>query len=209
MEMVNERCPNKLTDIDYADDICILCQSAGDMQDKLTTLAEEGQKARLKINTNKTEVMKINCKKKNEISVGNEPPRKTDSVCYLGSVITTDEGLEVDIRNRLNTAQAAFTTLKPVWDSTKFKTMTKLRIFNSNVKSVPLYACESWLVSKQVTDLLQTCCESMPPTHPQNLLTSSHLKSTTMADNATGTDRTGDQATQVEMVGTHTSKATN
>jgi hypothetical protein len=34
--------------------------------------------------------------------------------------------------------------------------MTKLLIFNGNVKSVLLYACESWLVSKQVTNLLKT-----------------------------------------------------
>jgi hypothetical protein len=60
------------------------------MQDKLTTLAEEGQKVGLKINTNKIEIMKINCKKKNVISVRYEPLRETDSVCYLGSVITTD-----------------------------------------------------------------------------------------------------------------------
>jgi hypothetical protein len=62
----------------------------------------------------------------------------------------------VDIRNRLNRAWAALTTLKPVWDSIKLKTMTKLRNFNSNVKSVNLHACESWLVSKQATNLLQT-----------------------------------------------------
>jgi hypothetical protein len=69
------------------------------MQDKLTSLAEEGQKVGLKINTNKTEIMKISCKKKNVISVGNEPLREYDSVCYLGSVITTDGGVEVDIIN--------------------------------------------------------------------------------------------------------------
>jgi hypothetical protein len=62
----------------------------------------------------------------------------------------------VDIRNRLNKARAAFNTLKPDWDSAKLKIMTKLRIFKSNVKSVLLYGCESWLVSKQVTKLLQT-----------------------------------------------------
>jgi hypothetical protein len=52
-------------------------------------------------------------------------------------------------------------------------------------------------------------CELMPPAHPQNLLARSHLKSTTMADNPTGTNTAGYQATQVEMVGTHTLKATN
>jgi hypothetical protein len=49
----------------------------------------------------------------------------------------------------------------------------------------------------------------MPPAHPQNLLARSHLTSTSVADNPPGTDRTGYQATQVEMVGTHTLKATN
>jgi hypothetical protein len=33
----------------------------------------------------------------------------------------------------------------------------------------------------------------MSPTHPQNLLARCHLKSTTMADNPTGTDRTEDK----------------
>jgi hypothetical protein len=40
----------------------------------------------------------------------------------------------------------------------------------------------------------------MPPAHPQNLLARNHLKSTTMADNPTGTDRTGYEATQVEII---------
>jgi hypothetical protein len=97
----------------------------------------EGQKFRLEMNTNRTEIKKINCKKKNVISVGNETSRETDSVCYLESVITTAAGVEVDDRNRLNRVRAAFTTLKPVWDSTKLKTMTKLRIFNSNCQISP------------------------------------------------------------------------
>jgi hypothetical protein len=60
------------------------------------------------------------------------------------------------------------------------------------------------MASVQASDRLVTnICESMPPVHLQNLLARSHLKSTTMADNPTGTDRTGNQATQVEMVGTH------
>jgi hypothetical protein len=76
-------------------------------------------------------VTKINCKKKNVISVENELLRETDSVCFLDSVITTDGGVEVDIKNRLITAQAAFTTLK-----NQFGTPPNsiLRIFNSNVK---------------------------------------------------------------------------
>jgi hypothetical protein len=60
-------------------------------------LTEEGQKIGLKINTNKTEIIEINCKKNNVISVRNEPLRETDSVCYLWSVITTDGDVEVEV----------------------------------------------------------------------------------------------------------------
>jgi hypothetical protein len=38
----------------------------------------------------------------------------------------------------------------------KYSIMSLFQIFNSKVKSALLHACESWLVSKQVTDLLQT-----------------------------------------------------
>jgi hypothetical protein len=59
--------------------------------------------------------MKISCNKNNAICVRNEPLKENDSVCYLGSIITTNGGVQVDVRNRQNRAQAAFTTLKAVW----------------------------------------------------------------------------------------------
>ena len=34
--------------------------------------------------------------------------------------------------------------LKPVWRSTTLRTSTKLRLFNSNVKSILLYGSETW-----------------------------------------------------------------
>jgi hypothetical protein len=33
---------------------------------------------------------------------------------------------------------------------------TKVCIFNTNVKSVFIYACETWRVTKQITDMLQS-----------------------------------------------------
>ena len=40
--------------------------------------------------------------------------------------------------------QQAFAILKPIWRSKALKTSTKIRIFNSNVKSVLLYESETW-----------------------------------------------------------------
>jgi len=52
-------------------------------------------------------------------------------------------------------AQIAFSALNKIWQSTTYSTQTKLRIFNTNVKTVLLYGCETWKNSKYITTKLQ------------------------------------------------------
>jgi hypothetical protein len=51
-------------------------------------------------------------------------------------------------------AQTAFSALNKIWQST-YSTQTKLRIFNTNVKAVLLYGCETWKNLKYITTKLQ------------------------------------------------------
>ena len=67
---------------------------------------------------------------------------------YLGSTVSTEGGTDQDIRIRIGKAAGVFNTLRPIWQSTKLSLNTKLRIYNSNVKSVLLYGCETWRVLK-------------------------------------------------------------
>ena len=60
-----------------------------------------------------------------------------------------------DVRNRIRLANLAFGSLRPVWSSKRISLRLKLKIFNSNVKSVLLYACETWKVTKSLTQKLQ------------------------------------------------------
>nr|KAG5690935.1 hypothetical protein BaRGS_034321 [Batillaria attramentaria] len=46
--------------------------------------------------------------------------------------------------------------LKNVWASKVVSIRTKLRIFNSNVKSVLLYGCETWRTTKTMQQKIQT-----------------------------------------------------
>ena len=46
--------------------------------------------------------------------------------------------------------------LKKVWTSKEISTETKMRIFNSNVKSVLFYGCETWKTTRKVQRRLQT-----------------------------------------------------
>jgi hypothetical protein len=63
---------------------------------------------------------------------------------YLGSIIDNTGVTEADTTVRIRKAQIAFSALNKIWDSTAYSTQTKLGIFNTNVKAVLLYGCETW-----------------------------------------------------------------
>ncbi|KDR17276.1 hypothetical protein L798_08842 [Zootermopsis nevadensis] len=46
--------------------------------------------------------------------------------------------------------------MQSVWKSNSFSPNIKLRIFNTNVKSVLLYGCETWKVTKELMQKLQS-----------------------------------------------------
>ena len=76
---------------------------------------------------------------------------------YLGSgVVNKEGGTDKDICTRIGKATAAFKASNPLWNSQTALVKTKLQIFNTNVKSVLLYACETWRSIKASTKRLQT-----------------------------------------------------
>ena len=128
-----------LEDLDYADDICLLSSKASDMQYKLNDLVEESAKVGLKLNSAKTKSLKARTSNTSSIyKVGNETVENTDSFTYLGSVITTDGGAKEDILHRISKAKGAFAQLNKIWNSSIISFKTKLRFFNSNVKTVEI-----------------------------------------------------------------------
>ena len=127
-----------------------------DAQQKLTTLSAEAEKTGLTINTKKTEVMRVNNKQHTAIKLGDQDIPETDKFVYLGSVVSKDGGADEDIKSRINKARHAFNTLRPIWNSTALSIKSKIRIFNTNVKSVLLYGSETWRTTKAIHNKLQT-----------------------------------------------------
>ena len=48
-------------------------------------------------------------------------------------------GADADVKERIGKARQAFTSLKPIWSSKKISLKTKLKLYNSNVNSAPLW----------------------------------------------------------------------
>ena len=65
-------------------------------------------------------------------------------------------GTDRDVTARLGKARATFVMLKNIWASGGINMRTKLRIFNSNVKSVLLHGCETWRTTQTMQQKIQT-----------------------------------------------------
>ena len=103
--------------------------------------------------------MRINNKKQNPITFHDEDLKKVEKFVYLGGVINKDGGTDKDIKSRINKARHTFNTLCPtfiVWNSSVLSLQNKIKIFNTNFKSVLLYGSETWRTTKSNTHNMQT-----------------------------------------------------
>ena len=152
---------NRLDDLDYADDIVGMTHTMRDMKSFLDDLVRCAQDVGLEINISKTKLLRLNQQTRQirgsvqTLHVGGEAIEEVDKYVYLGSIISKDGGAESDVQNRVRLANLAFGSLRHIWSSKRLSRRLKLKIFNSNVKSVLLYGCETWKVTKSLTHRLQ------------------------------------------------------
>ena len=64
-------------------------------------------------------------------------------------------GTEEDVASRIKKANGEFVQMYPVWRNLNISKEVEMWIFSTNVKSVLLYACETWKTTNQITRRLQ------------------------------------------------------
>ena len=141
----------KLSDLDFADDIALLSDSLADAQAMLNRVEQSCQAVGLHLNSTKTKFMHINPKANagQLKSSKNEPIELVSDFKYLGGYTAT----KYDIKYRTGQAWAALNALSKIWKSPICQT-TKTRIFKSTVESILLYSCESWALTKNLEKTL-------------------------------------------------------
>jgi len=120
------------------------------MQGKANDLNKNSSKIGLKIHPGKTKVMKVRSNVKEHIIIQGNEVEEVESYSYLGSSVTIDGNSE-KVNTRLNKARYTFAALRSVWNNRNISTKTKVRIYNTNVLSVLLYACETWKITKNIS----------------------------------------------------------
>ncbi|KAL9961174.1 hypothetical protein ACROYT_G030072 [Oculina patagonica] len=98
--------------------------------------------------TSKTKSWGVNQGNNSNLNIGGDEIQDIENFTYLGSIVSSEGGTDQDILARIGKATTAFHILRPIWRPRAISVKTKLRIFNTNVTSVPLYACETWRVTR-------------------------------------------------------------
>ena len=144
--------------LDYADVLCLLTYRLVDMKEKGEILQVFGGQVGLKINIQKTKEMGTGVRQQESLELHGEAIQRVSEFAYLGSVISATGGADEDITARIRTAQSTFSMLMPVWKEKCIRLQTKLRIFNTNVKSTLLYGSETW---RSTTDYRPRNCKPL------------------------------------------------
>ena len=145
----------QLDDLDFADDIALLSHSHQQMQEKLTELEKRASETGLVISTKKTKVLKANTNSQASVHVNAATLEEVNSFTYLGSTVDGMGGSELDIKNRIGKARSAFRMMETIWRAGNISLNTKIRLFNSNIKTILLYGCETWKTTKCLLHKLQ------------------------------------------------------
>ena len=114
----------QLEDLDFADDLASLSHNHKQMQDKTTKLATTSLGTGLRINKEKTKLMRINTPTTNPVNIDDRPIQEVDSFTYLGSTIDHQGGTDSDVLARVGKARVAFIILKNIWASKEIATST-------------------------------------------------------------------------------------
>ena len=83
-------------------------------------------------------------------------PYFSGTFCMKVVLLPEDGGTSQEVNVRIQKARGSLSKLRSVWLSKSLRKGTKIRKFNACVKSVLLYGCGTWLVTKDIQRKLQT-----------------------------------------------------
>ncbi|VDP38607.1 unnamed protein product [Schistosoma curassoni] len=108
------------------------------MKEKTTSVLEASTAIGLNINKEKSKILPYNIACTSPITVDGEYLEDVKTFTYLGSIIDEQGRSDADVRARFGKASEAYLQLKDIWNSKQYAANTKIRISNTNVKTVLL-----------------------------------------------------------------------
>ncbi|VDP63158.1 unnamed protein product [Schistosoma curassoni] len=130
------------------------------MQEKTISVAATSPPVRLNIHKHKTKILRYNTACNNPITIDGEDLEDVKTFTYLGSIIDEHGRCDADVEARIGKEIAPYLQLKNIWNSKHLSINTKVRTFNTNVKTILLYGEETWRTMKAIMQKIQVFIKS-------------------------------------------------
>jgi hypothetical protein len=108
------RMMERLEDLDFANDVCLLVQRWSDTKTKLKKLNKKPAKVGFKINEFKTKEMRVKPSTNLALTTNGRDAKQIKSFTYAGSIVTTDGGVLEDVHIHIKKANGPFVPLYPL-----------------------------------------------------------------------------------------------
>ena len=148
-EEIPELDKTKINSLLFADDLTILSLSKEDLQNRINILEEYCVKWGLDLNLSKTKVLIFNKQgdtiRKDKFFYNKKEIDITEQYTYLGFIFVPSGKKHKGIENLINKAwKSWFATQKLLQKSNEKTINVYIKLFETVVKPIALYACESW-----------------------------------------------------------------
>lgn len=144
--------------IAYADDIVIISKNRKTTEEMVAEIIREGEKMGLKINTEKTKMMRLDRKldpKNNKIKIGTHIFEEVDRFKYLGAMITNDGDGEAEIKERIMNTNRVYQANKKLLTSKTLGKKTKMKIYRTIIQPTMMYAAETMTMTQKQEEQLR------------------------------------------------------
>ena len=126
-----------------------MAESKEEVKSLLMKVKEEGEKADLKLNIQKTEIMASG--PITSWQIDGETMKTVRDFIFLGSKITADGNCSHEIKRHLVLGRKAMTNLESILKSRDIALSTKICTVQAMVFPVVMYGCEKWIIKKAVS----------------------------------------------------------
>ena len=144
---------NLVREMLFADDSAIVTHSSEDRQYLSDHFAKAATQFSLKINIKKTECLYQPVKlaspppKDDIITINNNPLASCTDFKYLGSIMSSNNKIDIEIVNKMGKASTAFAKLQDrLWKNKHVSINVKYKVYRAVVLSTLLYGGETWTI---------------------------------------------------------------
>ncbi|VDP51308.1 unnamed protein product [Schistosoma margrebowiei] len=138
----------QLDDLEFADGLALLSHTQQEMEVKTNNVAAASASVGLNIHKGKSKTLEYHIESTNPIKLDGEA---VETFTYLDSIIDEHGRSDANVKAQICKARVAFLQLKNIRNSKQLSANIKVRIFNTNVKTVLLYGDKTWRATTDIS----------------------------------------------------------